>query len=317
MRSLRFEWISGIGLALAGFLFLTGLSEDRVVARVNGDRITLADLGYRLKHDFGDKRGEEFTNKAIETLIRNRVAIQEAKRQGIPQPTEADFRKAFSPGQMTLPNLADRAAQEDWVVRLMADGMAAKVMPKVPFKEVEVKKLFEELRSSLQPEMADIRWIVVQEKEQADRIYEQIQSGAEFAEMAKLHSIEKASGPDGGWVGTIRPDKIPPELAEAVFASTVKTGTLVPPVKVVNPIPFYGPGGYYIVQVAKMIREGETTLEAWRPLVESTLRKERAEKQVEATLMKRRKQAKVWIDKDLHALVAEAQPQSAAETNKK
>ena len=55
-----------------------------------------------------------------------------------------------------------------------------------------------------------------------------------------------------------------------------------------------------------MVRKGETTLDAWRPLIESTIRQEKAEKKVEALISQRRKQAKIWIEKNLAAIVLDA-----------
>jgi hypothetical protein len=80
----------------------------------------------------------------------------------------------------------------------------------------------------------------------------------------------------------------------------------LPPVKVETNVPFYGPKGYYIVEIARIVRKGETTLEEWRPLVESTIRQEKAEKKVEALIPQRRKQAKIWVEKNLAAMVLKA-----------
>ncbi len=292
-------------LGLSGFLLLSGFSEDQIVIRVNDDQVVLKDLMQRIRSQSGEKADQAATDRAVESIIANRIVMQEAKRRDVPEVTEEMFRKAFPKSAMTLPNLADKAFQEDWVAAALQGGIVRTLMPTVPISRKELTHKFEELRSSFQPEMADIRWIVVEKPEEADRVMERLRAGEDFGKVAREVSIETVSGGKDGIVGTVRPDKIPAELSAVLFAPSTKAGTLLPPVKVEKNIPFYGPRGFYIAKVDKIVREGETTLEAWQPLVEHTIRKEKAEKKADEILAKRRKQAKIWIEKNLASIVAE------------
>ncbi len=293
-------------LGIAGFLLLAGFREDPVVVRVNDDQVILKDLMQRIRSQSGEKADQAATDRAVASIIENRIVMQEAKRRGVPEVTEEVFRKAFPKSAMVLPNLADKAFQEDWVAAALRGGIVRTLMPTVPVSRQELTHLFEELRSSFQPEMAEIRWIVVEKQEEADRVMERLRAGEDFGKVAKEVSIETVSGGNDGVVGTVRPDKVPPELSEVLFAPSTKAGALLPPVRVEKNIPFYGPRGYYIAKVDKIVREGETTLEAWRPLVESMIRKEKAEKKADRILAQRRTEAWIWVEKDLAKIVAEA-----------
>ncbi len=302
MQLFRFGSVPVILLAVAG-LSWAEFDAEKVVARVNGEKVVLAELLQRVKSLSVENRTEEVTNQALERIISNRLVMQEAKTRGIPEVTEAEFRKAFPASAMTLPNLSDRAMQEDWVVGVLRERLVLKLTPEVRVKEAELKARFEDLKEGFQPEMADIRWIVVEGEGQAQKIMARLKAGEDFASLAKETSIEKVSANAGGMVGTVRPDKIPEELSKEIFASSSKSRLLLPPIKVEKNIPFYGPPGYYIVEILKLTRQGETTLEKWRPVVEAMIRKEKATKLLDQTLAKRRRQAKIWIQKDLTAFL--------------
>jgi hypothetical protein len=124
--------------------------------------------------------------------------------------------------------------------------------------------------------------------------------------VAKETTLIKRDGEQARVAATVAAENIHPELSKVIFALSSKAGMLLPPVKVEKNVPFYGPKGYYIVEIARMVRKGETTLDQWRPLIESTIRQEKAEKKVEALIPQRRKQAKIWIEKNLVSIVLDA-----------
>jgi parvulin-like peptidyl-prolyl isomerase len=175
----------------------------------------------------------------------------------------------------------------------------------------EIEQRFEATRKDFQPEMAAIRWIVVASEEEGRKVIARLGQGEPFAELAKTASIEPVSAKKGGAVGAVRPDKIPAELSVVVFAKDAKPGLITRPVEVVNAIPFYGPPGWYVVAIDEIVRQGETTLETWRPVIETKLRKEKAVSLLEERLATRRKKAKIWIERDLASLIVPAE--SAAE----
>jgi hypothetical protein len=294
-------------LPVLAFVFLTGFDEGRVVIRVNDEPITMSVLYQRIRSQSGENVDKAATQRAVDSLIVNHILTQEAKALGIPDVTEQEFRAAFPKSAMTLPNLSDRAFQEDWVAAAMRARLVQKMMPSLPASQKELLARFEELQPSLQQEQADIRWIVVATKEDADRVVDRLTAGEDFGVVTKETTlIENVTVEQARVAATVVPGNIHPELSRVIFAPSSKAGMLLPPVKVEKNVPFYGPQGYYIVEIARMVRKGETTLEQWRPLIESTIRQEKAEKKIEALIPQRRKQAKIWVEKNLAAIVLDA-----------
>ena len=70
--------------------------------------------------------------------------------------------------------------------------------------------------------------LLVPTKEQCEEIKKQIEGGAEFAEMAKLHS-QCPSGKSGGDLGEFRPGQMVPEFDKVVFSEEL--GKVHGPVK--------------------------------------------------------------------------------------
>jgi foldase protein PrsA len=296
-----------IFLPVLAFVFLTGFDEGRVVIRVNDEPITMSVLYQRIRSQSGEDVDKAATQRAVDSLIANHIMIQEAKALGMPDITEQEFRAAFPPSAMTLPNLSDRAFQEDWVAAAMRARLVQKMMPSLPVSQKELQARFEEFRPTLQQEQADIRWIVVATKEDADQVVARLKAGEDFGVVAKETTlIENVTVEQAGVAATVAAEKIHPELSKIIFAPSSKAGMLLPPVKVEKNVPFYGPKGYYIVEIARIVRKGETTLEEWLPLIESTIRQEKAEKKVEALIPQRRKQAKIWVEKNLASIVLDA-----------
>lgn len=302
---------------------LLGFKSDRVVARVDGDTVSLGELRHRMDRLSEQKpvpdplkEAQAFADAAMAIIIDHRLLKQEAKANGISDVTEEDFHKAFSPSLMTMPNLSDRSTQEDWVADVLRERLIEKLMTKVKVSKREVEQRFEATRKDFQPEMAAISWIVVDSEEAGREVIARLGQGEPFTELAKTVSIEPVSAKKGGAVGAVRPDKIPAELSVVVFAKDAKLGLIDRPIEVIKAIPFYGPPGWYVVGIDELVRQGETTLATWRPVVETMVRKEKAVKLLEENLAKRRKKAKIWIEKDLAGLVVPAsQPTEAPETS--
>ena len=302
---------------------LLGFQSDRVVAKVNGEVVSLGELRQRMDRLSeltppvdAQKDAPAYADAAMTAIITNRLLQAEAKANGVPDVTEEDFQKTFSPSLMMMPNLSDRTVQVDWVADVLRERLIEQLMAKVTVTLWEMEQRFDQTRKDFQPEMAVVRWIAVASEEEAQWAIARIQGGEAFGDVAKAVSLEPVSAKGGGLVGAVRPEKIPAELSAVVFAKDAKPGLVSTPIKVVNAIPFYGPPGWYAVAIERIIRQGETTLATWRPVIETKLRKEKAEALLEERLAKRRKQAKIWIEKDLAALVVPAPstaPGAAAE----
>jgi len=75
---------------------------------------------------------------------------------------------------------------------------------------------------------ATARHILVETKDECERIKKEIEGGADFAAMAKAHS-QCPSGQDGGDLGEFSPGQMVPEFDRVVFAEDL--GKVHGPVK--------------------------------------------------------------------------------------
>jgi parvulin-like peptidyl-prolyl isomerase len=74
-----------------------------------------------------------------------------------------------------------------------------------------------------------VRHILVNTKEEADAIKNELKNGSDFAELAKKKSIDKSSGDRGGDTGFFSQGDMVPEFEEAVMK--LKVGEISEPVK--------------------------------------------------------------------------------------
>jgi len=85
---------------------------------------------------------------------------------------------------------------------------------------------------------ASARHILVKTQEECERLKQTIEGGADFAEIAKTHSL-CPSGRDGGALGEFTPGQMVPEFDRVVFNE--KVGTVHGPVKTQF--------GYHLVEI--------------------------------------------------------------------
>lgn len=71
--------------------------------------------------------------------------------------------------------------------------------------------------------------ILVESEDDAKAILKEIKDGADFADVAKEKSLDKASGEKGGELGYFTKERMVPEFADAAFKAG--TGDVVGPVK--------------------------------------------------------------------------------------
>ena len=115
-----------------------------------------------------------------------------------------------------------------------------------------------------QAEQVHARHILVADAAQANEILEQLQSGTDFAQLARQYSLDPSTKESGGDLGFFpRGTLVVPEVEEAAFTLTV--GQISPVIS--------SPMGYHIVQVVERVQDKPLTDEAWQALKEATFRR--------------------------------------------
>ena len=109
----------------------------------------------------------------------------------------------------------------------------------------------------------------------AKEILAQLQSGGDFAQLARQHSLDPSTQESGGDLGFFpRGTLVVPEVEDAAFALSVGQISSV----------ISSPMGYHIVQVVERVQDKPLTEEAWQALKEATFRRWVSELWQQATI---------------------------------
>lgn len=212
-----------VSLAALTLLMTTlPVAGEEVAAIVNGQPITKT----RLVNALLARTGRLVLNQLIdETLIR-----QAAKQHNVTVTKQEVDEKV----QALRKKVEDAQARTglDWVGWLAAQDVSEKVLrealevdllvqkivePQVKVTDDEVQQYYTAKKMELkQPAAAHVAIIAVETEAEAKKLLKQIQDGADFAAVAKEHSLDPTSKSNGGDIGWI----LKGPLAEAAFKMT-------------------------------------------------------------------------------------------------
>ena len=254
--------------------------SDRVIAVVNNDAITLAELqesvatrrteARQQQRDFAD---DAALQDSLNQLIEFRLQIQEAdrekitvddnevneefneriKRYGIKN--EEEFEKVIRAQGITADSIKKRLRESLKVQKLVR----RKVALRVSVTDAEITQYIEENRDKLETGLSyharhilivpdsdsDTGWETARIR--ADMLRTQVVQGADFADVAKQHSKD-ATAKDGGDLGTLKRGELSQDVEGAILALKVEE---------VSP-PFKSALGYHVFKLeAKESLDGE------------------------------------------------------------
>ena len=144
-------------------------------------------------------------------------------------------------------------------------------------------------------------------KIKADEILKQIKEGADFAEMAKKHSADTASGNNGGSLGQFSQGLMIPEFEAAL--DLLKPGELGGPVKTMF--------GFHIIRLEEMKEEHSKPLTEVQEEIKKILKKDKARKRIRRIAKKIRKAAGVGNDLTQAVLEYKAETQTTGFISRK
>ena len=172
--------------------------------------------------------------------------------------------------------LTEEQVLKDLRTRMLSEKIFEKVTSEVEVTDADIQAYYDENKSQFaQPASREVRHILVKTKAKADDIHQQLENGADFAQLAKQFSTDPASKNEGGKFtaqkgATVAPfDKVAFEL---------KTGELSEPVKTQF--------GWHIIEAVGDIEEATT-----QPLSE-------VRESISTTLLEEKKNARIneWIE---------------------
>jgi parvulin-like peptidyl-prolyl isomerase len=133
--------------------------------------------------------------------------------------------------------------------QLVSEAIYERVTAEVKTADADVTKYYNENKAQYEvPESREVRHILVKTKAQADGLYAELQGGADFAALAKKHSLDPGSKDAGGKLTITRGQTVAPFDATAFL---LKQGQLSKPVKTEF--------GYHLIEPISAVKPAATT----------------------------------------------------------
>jgi peptidyl-prolyl cis-trans isomerase SurA len=223
--------------------------SDRVVAVVNNDAITLAELqeaiaAYRYENRQAAEPSDELIQQFLARMIESRLQLQEAEREKIVV-EEAEVEEELTERIKKI-NVRNREEFErliktqglsmDGIKKRIRDGLKVtrlirrKVTARISVTDVEISGYLEANREKLEtglgyharhilvtPEVgdSDAAWEAARIK--AELLRTQLLQGADFAELARQHSKD-ATAKDGGDLGTLKRGELAQDVESQILS---------------------------------------------------------------------------------------------------
>ena len=212
--------LASTALVALTFAALPGWAQeaaaDPVVATVNGAPVKKSDVeaAYEtLPEQYRQMPMEVIYEPLLERVIDSRLLLAEAEKKDIAKDPEVQAQIARARNDVLRDSLVEQAIEQGSTPeRLQAAYNAMKSQPGFAYEEVHA------------------RHILLADEAQAKEVIKALQSGADFAELAKTKSTDPSAQSNAGDLGYFRREAMVPEFAEAAFKQ--QPGTVAPePVK--------------------------------------------------------------------------------------
>jgi len=269
--------IALVGIMASALFYACGTRQQggEVVARVGDRDITVADLEQEWKQASRLKimgvseleRKKELVNK----LIDDQVVILEAYKEGLDNAVNQD---------------SGLAAQKDRILLnvLYQKEIAAKSKPTESELRQEYNRTKEEIHAA---------HILVETKQEAEDIYNQLKAGADFEELAREKSIDPSAKTNGGDLGFFTWGKMVPEFQQAAFA--LKEGEISQPVQ--------SSYGWHIIKLLERREKEQPPFEESKSLIETKVENEKRENRVKEYFAQLRKKVDFSLNPQAYQLL--------------
>jgi peptidyl-prolyl cis-trans isomerase C len=208
--------VMSIALASAALPTISSVAvaEDKVVATINGNPVTDADLAIadsEIGADMGTMPPLQKRMSLLEFLIDNQLFAEAAEGEKLGQ--GADF-------ETRLKYLKRRALREMYFDKVIKSAVS----------DADARKVYEDQVKLIKPEEeVSARHILVETEDKAKELKEKVKSGGDFVALAKENSKDPGSKEDGGNLGYFGHGQMVPQFEEVVFK--LNKGDVSDPVK--------------------------------------------------------------------------------------
>ncbi|WP_017379243.1 peptidylprolyl isomerase [Paenisporosarcina sp. TG-14] len=232
-----------------------GASDDAKVVTSKAGDITKNELYEEMKESVG--------KQALQVLIIEKVLASEYEVTD--KEIEAQFKKEKEQmGETFEQYLVEQGqTEESYKKYIRLNLLQEKALTEgVKVSDEEVKAQYDTMKTEL-----NARHVLVADEETAKEVKAKLDSGADFAEVAKEYSTEEAAQESGGELGWFTSDKMVPEFSEAAFA--LELNTISEPVQ--------SDFGFHIIEVTKKRETDIGTLDENKDEIINTLKLKKAD----------------------------------------
>lgn len=291
---------------------------ERIVAKVNGDIVTLTELeeqvevalqqlGPASSPEEEEARRERVRREVLDSMINNMLVLQVAEDRGLRVPSR--FFDEWKQNIMSEMNIGSEEELERQVALqgstmealrnrfeeglLLQEIRRMEVDNKVSVSEPEIEERYRtNIADYTTPARVRLREIVVrfdetneiEKGQKARRLLQDIRQGADFAEVARMHS-ESGSRSAGGDLGFFSEGELTEALAQAAFA--LEPGEVSEIIRLDT--------AFYIIRVEEKTEAEVKPLEEVRNEVGDAIFEEKMSEQMERFVRRLRERAKIEI----------------------
>jgi len=279
-------------------------SGNEAVANVNGVSIT--------KDRLYDAMVEAGGTQMLDGIIREELIDQEMSKKSLTvtdeevtaevaalkasYPSEDQFNMALMQANLTEEDLSKQMREQVKLKKLLGD--------KVKVTDEEVKEIYDQYKESFAtPEQVRASHILVETKEEADKIYKELQEGADFAAIAKEKN-QDATKDTGGDLNFFGRGEMDPAFEEAAFK--LKKGEISQPVK--------SSFGYHIIKLTDRKEATNPTYEEKKEEIRGQLVNQKVSQESPAYIQELKDKAKITNTLDKSSADAEGKDTAGDDT---
>jgi parvulin-like peptidyl-prolyl isomerase len=219
---------------------------------------------------------EEYAREADRLGVKVTDAQVEKKIDGVRKQYFGDDQKKFEAG-LKAQSYTLQALRDDARAQLVSEGIYKDVTSDVKATDAQALEYYDDNIDRYKvAESREVRHILVKTKAEADRLHDELESGADFATLAKKSSIDPGSKDQGGKLTVSKGQTVAP-FDKAAFS--LDTNEISDPVKTQY--------GYHIIQPLAAVKPGSVT-----PF-------KKVKDQIKSQLLEQKRSAAVgdWVDK--------------------
>jgi len=189
-------------------------TEGTVLAKVNGEVLTLEDLYYQIPSEYRNQLGPSAIAEVVENWINTELLYQKGLAKGLDK--DPEILALIKAG--TREAIARKVVNDELSANVQVSPSVVDSIYHARAKEYKVEK--DKYRAS---------HILLSNKDEADAVYKRLTKGEDFSKLAMDYSIDRGSAERGGDLGYFTADDVDESMLNAI--SGIKVGSYTKPIQ--------------------------------------------------------------------------------------